>query len=80
MNPLHWTRQHQLAWFVISVIGAVLGLLLGFMHSPSFSTPQAGQGFVERLSFLESYWRWPLYSFLITGLTFYAVQMLRSSN
>jgi hypothetical protein len=42
MNPLHWTRQHQLAWAVISVLGAVLGALLGFIHSPFFLCSWSG--------------------------------------
>jgi hypothetical protein len=77
-NPLLWTRQHQLAWAVISVAGAVAGLLLGFIHSSS--EPQTWDLFVAWLSFPELYWRWPLFGFLGTGLTFYVAQLLRRSN
>jgi len=80
MNPLHWTREHQLALVVMSAFGAILGLLLGFIHSLVFSSTQAGQGFAAWLLFPESHWPWPLFGFLITGLTFYAAQLLRSSN
>jgi hypothetical protein len=79
MNPLHWKREHQIAWVVISAFGAVVGPLLGFIHSPLFMQ-QTWRGFVVWLSFPESYWPWPLFCFLITALTFYAVQLLRSSN
>jgi len=42
-DPLHWTRRHQFVWFGISVLGAVLGLMLEFIHSPFFSlTPTSG--------------------------------------
>jgi len=79
-NPLLWTRQHQVAWVVISAVGAVTGLLLGFMHSPAFSEPQAWRAFVAWLSFPELYWPWPVFGFLGTGLAYYAVQLFRTSN
>jgi hypothetical protein len=80
VNPLHWTRQHQLAWLVISAIGAVLGLMFGFTYSPLLSMPLTWGAFAMWLSLPESYWQWPVYGFLITGLVFYAVQLFRSSN
>lgn len=80
MNPLRWTHEHQLAWAVVSVVGAVLGLLLGFIHSPSFSVTESWHVFVGWLSFPEAYWLWPLFGFLVSRLIFYAVQLLRKSN
>lgn len=80
MNPVHWTGEHQLAWAVVCAGGAVLGVLLGFIHSPFFSLTQPWHVFVEWLSLPQSYWRWPLFSFLISGLIFYAAQLLRKSN
>ena len=80
MNPLRWTRQHQLAWAVISAPGTVLGVMLGFIHSPFFSFMRPWQVFVEWLSRPQSYWLWPSFGFLITGLTFYAAQLFRKAN
>jgi fructose-specific phosphotransferase system IIC component len=80
MNPLHWKREHQLAWAIVSAVGAGLGLILGFIHSPFFSMSQTWQALTMWLSSLDSYWPWPLFGFLITGVTFYAVQLFRSSN
>jgi hypothetical protein len=80
MNPLHWTRPHQLAWAVISLLGAVLGVMLGFIHSPFFSIMQPWQVFVEWLSRPQSYWLWPSFGFLIAGLVFYAAQLFRKAN
>jgi hypothetical protein len=80
MNPLHWTREHKLAWIVISATGTVFGVLVGFTHSPLFPVLQSWQMIVEWLSFPGSYWQWPAFSFMITGLTFYVVQLFRSSN
>jgi hypothetical protein len=80
MNPLHWTREHKIAWTIMCTVGAVLGVLLGFMHSPYFTMTQPWHVFVEWLSFPQSYWRWPVYSFLISGLAFYSAQLFRKSN
>jgi len=70
VNPLHWTRQHQLAWVVITVLGAVLRALLGFIRSPFFSMMQPWQVSVEWLSHPQSYWLLPSFGFLIAGQTF----------
>ena len=80
MNPLHWTREHQLAWAIVCAFGTVLGVLLGFIHSPYFSMTQPSQVFMGWLSMPQSYWRWPVLGFVISGLIFYAVQLLRKSN
>lgn len=84
MNPLQnsllWTRRHQLAWAVISLAGAVAGLLFGFIYSPAFYGPETWGEFMAWLSFPELYWRWPLFGFLGTGLAFYAAQLVRRSN
>ena len=79
-DPLHWTRRHQFVWLGISVLGAVLGLMLEFIHSPFFSlTPTRGT-FIAWLSVPEPYWPRAVLGFLITGLIFYAAQLFRSSN
>ena len=80
MNPLHWKREHRHAWVVISLTGAFAGLLFGFIHSTSFTILQTWQAFAAWLAFPESYWRWPVLGFLVTGATFYTVQLLRRSN
>lgn len=80
MNPLHWKREHRHAWVVISLTGAIAGLLFGFIHSPFFTILQTWQAFVAWLWFPGSYWAWPVFGFLVTGTIFYAVQLLRRSN
>jgi len=79
-NPLHWTRQHQLVWGGLSAFGAILGLLLGYIHSPYFSLVQNKQAFTAWLSISESYWSWPLFGFLVSSVTFYLAQLFRTSN
>ncbi len=82
MNPLQWTREHRLAWAVMCTFGAVAGVLLGFIHSQFFSLTRPGQmyEFGHWLSDPQTYWPWPLLGFFITGVTFYAVQLIRKSN
>ena len=80
MNPLHWTRQHQVAWAVISMFGAVLGVCSGFIHSPFFAIMRPWRVLGEWLSHPQSYWLWPSFGFLIAGLTFYAAQLFRKAN
>ena len=33
MNPLNWKREHQVALGIAAVIGAVLGILTGYLGS-----------------------------------------------
>ena len=79
-NPLLWTRRHKVAWIVVSAVGAVAGLLFGFIHSPEFYWPRAWHGFMTWSSFPQLYWRWPVFGVLGTALAFYAVQLFRRSN
>jgi len=79
-NPLLWTRQHKLAWIIMSGVGAAAGALGAFIHSPAFYQPQTWSAILAWLSLPETYWRWPLLGFFGTGLTFYAVQLFRRSN
>jgi hypothetical protein len=80
MNPLHWTREHKIAWAVVSVVGIFLSVLLGFIHSPYYTMTQPWHVFVTWLSLPSSYWRWPVFGFLMSGLVFYAAQLFRKSN
>ena len=79
-NPMRWKREHLVAWAVVSIVGAGAGLLLGFIHSPYFSMSQTRHTFGMWLSLPDSYWRWPLICFLVTGFVFYAAQLFRSRN
>jgi hypothetical protein len=33
MNPLNWKREHQVALSIAAVIGAVLGILIGYLEA-----------------------------------------------
>ena len=62
------------------LVGAIAGALFGFIHSPYFEILGRWQVFAAWLSHPASYWPWPLFGLIITGLTFYGLQLLRSSN
>jgi hypothetical protein len=85
MNPLRWKREHQLAWVVICMIGAIIGLLFAWFQDPFYQlchTSLSGQWanctrvFFEWLPNVGLYWPLPMFGALITGLTFYAVRLL----
>ncbi len=80
MNPLDWKREHLCAWGVISAVGAIAGLFLGFIQSPSFAILQAWHTFGTWLLRPGLYWPWPLFGFLITGAAFYVVRLVKSSK
>ena len=42
-NPLHWTRQHQLVWVGMCVLGAFFGIFIGFLHTPFPSYREHGR-------------------------------------
>jgi len=82
MNPLGWSREHKAAWGVITLLGAILGMLLGWLWSPFSHAPGIAVGalFMVWLQAPEAYWPWLAFGALISGLTFYFVRLLRDSN
>jgi hypothetical protein len=87
MNPLRWKREHQVAWFVICLIGAIVGLLFAWFQSPFYYISRASLSgewanstrvFLNWLPYVELYWPWPMFGAIIPGLAFYAFQLLVS--
>ena len=42
MNPFYWTLQHRTAWLIVSVAGAVAGILFAYIRSPFLRDRLAG--------------------------------------
>ena len=80
MNPYYWTTQHRMAWFIVSVTGAVAGVLFAYIQSPFFFAPQGWPVFEAWLWSPRIYWVWLISGFLVTALLFYLAQLARTSN
>jgi hypothetical protein len=80
MNPFYWTLQHRMAWLIVSVTGAVAGVMFGYIQSPFFLTPQGWQVFEAWLWSPGINLVWPISGFFVTALLFYLVQLARTSN
>ena len=80
MNPFCWTLQHRMAWLIVSVAGAISGVLFAYIRSPFFFAPQGWQVFEAWLLSPGIYWVWPISGFFVTALVFYLAQLVRTSN
>jgi hypothetical protein len=80
MNPFHWTRQHRMAWLIVSLTGAVAAVLFAYIQSPFFFAAQGWQVFEAWLWSPGIYWVWPISGFFVTALHFYLAQLARTSN
>ncbi len=79
MNPLRWSRDHQVACVVVCSLGAVFGLFVGFFSvvATARSGFTAGALFKFWIQRPDLYWPWPTFGAVIAGLAFYAVRILR---
>jgi hypothetical protein len=80
MNPFHWTHQHRAAWLIISLTGAIAGLLFDYIQSPFFFAPGGWLVFETWLQRPGIYWDWAISGFFVTALLFYLAQLGRASN
>jgi hypothetical protein len=89
MNPLRWKREHLIAWVLFCVVGAMVGLLFAWLQDPFYGICQSSfsgewancaRVFLEWLPHPMLYWPMVAFGVLIPGVTFYAVQLLRTSN
>jgi uncharacterized membrane protein YhaH (DUF805 family) len=71
MNPLRWPREHQLAWLIICVLGAVLGFFLGFVLWEN-----RRYGFGDWIGSPDEYRPWLVFGAAVAGITFYALRLL----
>ena len=79
VNPLNWKHEHQVAWIIAFMVGAVAGLLYGFSHS-QYGSVGAGQGvhFLFWFQHPEFYWHWVSFGAVLAALAFYLARLLRA--
>ncbi len=80
MNPFRWTRQHRMAWLIVSMTGAVAGVLFAYIQSPFFFAPRGWRIFEAWLWTPSTYWVWPVAGFFVTATLFYLAQLGRAAN
>jgi hypothetical protein len=80
MNPLRWKREHQLAWGIAGVLGAVAGLAYSFAYWQF----RGGHGEFVAASTITSflpypifYWPWLVIGAVIGMLAFYLTRLLK---
>jgi len=79
MNPLKWSRQHQIAGVLASLMGALVGLLFAWLESPfrrmslqSLSGEWADYSGVFLLWVKNGlYQPWPILGAIVSALMFY---------
>jgi hypothetical protein len=81
MNPLHWKKQHQLAWAISILAGGVGGLIFAWLVSP-FS--RAGQVdallLLAWLHFPLAYLPFVAAGAVTAGLAYYSADLLTGAN
>ncbi len=80
MNPFYWTAQHRLAWLIVSLTGAIAGVLFAFIRSPLLFAPGGWAVFGAWLASPGAYWLWPIAGFVLTAALFYLAQLFRTFN
>ena len=79
MNPLNWKREHQVALGIAAVIGAVVGILTGYLV---YAVAQGADGAMSFGRWLEySIWAaallWAIVGALIVGGNAYMQRLFR---
>ena len=86
INPLSWRREQLVAWGIITLIGAILGLVFGWFQSPFYvlthgtvsgEWANSTRIFVWWVGSPTVYWIWPFLGALLAALAFYAARLLR---
>jgi hypothetical protein len=69
-------HQRKMAILVTTLLGGVVGLLLGFLTS---SWMTVSGGFAAWMAYPENYWQWPIFGLAIGGLLSWAIHLWRPS-
>jgi len=85
MNPWYWKRQDQVGLVVMLLVGALIGIVIGFTVTV-FADAMAStrSTFTSRMDLvlwpqapiLSGWWPWSLFGATISGLLFYAKRII----
>ena len=79
MNPFNWKREHQVALGIAAVIGAVMGILIGYLVYAVAQGADGAMGFGRWLEY--SIWAaallWAIVGALIVGGGAYVHRLFR---
>lgn len=86
MNPLEWKREHQIAFVCAIGLGCLVGILVGFAETETYTSFRWGTLWCERqyscVYLLNGYWLkiilWTALGGLIGAALVYIRQLLRS--
>ena len=73
MNPLGWQREQQVAFGVFVVLGALVGLWLGWYRT---SAPMSASFFMVWMQMPDLFWPWPALGASIASLAFYGTHLV----
>lgn len=82
MNPLHWKRQHQIAWIITFAAGGLLGMIFGWLVSPFSHVWGADTAtmFLAWLHYPAGYWPWVAIGAVTGGMAYYSGDLLTGAN
>ncbi len=83
LNPTTWKRSHLLVWALLVVGGGIGGLVFGWFVSPFARLVQGTstqEMIVTWLHYPQAYWPYIIGGALVTGLAYYAADLLTGAR
>jgi hypothetical protein len=74
---MRWSSEDKLGCTVVCIVGAVVGLFVGFVVFAISVARGTGDVFAHWIARPSLYWPWPAFGVAIAGLTFWAFRILR---
>lgn len=76
MNPLRWSREHQIALLLLIAIGAALGVVIGFFAWSAGRDRGTFSYYLTYPSYNGVYY-WGVFGAVIGGGIMYAIKLVR---
>jgi hypothetical protein len=75
---MRWSSEDKLGCAVVCILGAVVGLFVGFIVFAVSVARGTGEVFAHWIARPSLYWPWPTFGVAISGLTFCLIRILRA--